>query len=260
MLHLIILAVLQGVTEFLPVSSSGHLILLPYLMNWSYQGIAMDIGLHLGTLAAVCVYFFGDLLSVLKGVFKKGAGRQLFFLLLIGTAPILILGLFAADKIEQSLRSPLIIAFMLIFFGVLLWGADKFGQSRKTIAKMTMLDALVIGSAQCLALIPGVSRSGITMTAARFCGVKRPEAARFAMLLSVPAIGAAGAWLLLKLVLSGDLAVLNAEFFYAMLFSFISGLAVICFLMKWVQKHSFFAFMIYRIALGLVIMGLVLFK
>ncbi len=254
-IHTLVLSVLQSITEFLPVSSSGHLILLPFILGWQDQGVALDIALHIGTLLAVCVYFARDLWTMFIGLFTGGNSRKTALLLIVATLPILVLGLFAGNCIEQVFRSPYIVAVMLIVFGVILWLADRYNKADKNISQMTYKDALLIGIAQCLALIPGTSRSGITMTSARCCRLNRSDAAKFSMLLSIPAIGAAGGWLLLKLVLNHQMRVLNEVFLQGVLFSFAGGLIVIWFLMGFVKKHSFFAFMIYRVLLGAILLS-----
>ena len=244
-----ILSLIQSITEFLPVSSSGHLIAFPLFFGWKEQGIAFDIALHLGTLLAVCMYFFHDLWKMLKSLFQGGKERKLIGLLIIATLPIALCGLLLGGYVHY-LRQPYMICVMLIIFGVFLWLSDKFSKSSKTMEMMSLKDAFLIGLAQCLSLIPGTSRSGVTMTCARFCQIKRVDAARFSMLLSIPVIAAAGGWLIWKLIASGRLYLLDGLFFQGVFYSFLGGLFVIRFLMDFVKKHSFFAFMIYRIILG----------
>lgn len=244
-----VLSLLQSITEFLPVSSSGHLIILPELMNWPAQGIEVDIGLHLGTLLAVCVYFMADLRKMFIGLWRGGDARKQVFLLILATLPIVILGFLLRKSIED-IRYPYMICFTLICFGILLWISDRFSKNDRHFDDMSYKDAFFIGLAQCLSLIPGTSRSGITMTAARLCRINRSDAARFSMLLSVPVVGAAGVWLLFRLLVNNRLDVLNTQFYESILYSFIGGLLVIRFLMQFVKKHSFFAFMIYRVLLG----------
>ena len=255
----LILSILQSITEFLPVSSSGHLIILPALLGWKEQGIAVDIGLHLGTLLAVCVYFFSDLWQMFIGLWKKGNARRQVTLLIVATLPIAILGYLAGHYVEE-VRYPYIVCVTLIGFGFLLWWADKKSSSEKKMTDLSYKDAFYIGLAQCLALIPGTSRSGITMTTARFCHINRSDAAKFSMLLSIPVIGAAGAWLLLRLFVNNRFDILSEQFFESILYSFIGGLIVIRFLMRFVKKHSFFAFMIYRFFLGLFLLLFLLSK
>ena len=259
-MHTLFLSIVQSITEFLPVSSSGHLILARLIMGWKEQGAAMDVALHVGTLLAVCVYFFKDLWNMALDLFKGGSNRRMVLLLLIATSPILLVGFFYGRYIEMLFRNPYIVCAMLMVFGVVLWLADKYSPSNNQVKKMSITDALFIGVAQCLAFIPGVSRSGITMTAARLRKINRSDAAYFSMLLSVPVIAAAGAWTFLSLLIHDQLNILDKSFFEGMLFSFIGGLLVIWFLMNFIKKHSFFAFMIYRFALGVVVLMLLFSK
>ena len=251
MLQTFVLALVQSIAEFLPISSSAHLILVPRLLHWPDQGIAMDIGLHVGTLAAVLVYFGRDFWHILWGVYKKGPAQNLFIHLCIATVPALIVGFFLEHIVETVFRSPILIAGTLMVFGVILYAADRNSASQKEIQTMTKKDALFIGIAQCLALVPGVSRSGITMTAGRLCRMKRTAATQFSMMLSVPVIAAAAIWHVGKLFFENKLDVLNPTFGWGILFSFIGGLMAVSFLMRWVKTESFFVFMVYRLALGL---------
>ena len=245
-----VLALVQSITEFLPVSSSAHLILVPYFTGWDDQGIAMDIGMHVGTLFAVVVYFWPSFWNILTGFYKKGSSQHLFLCLVVGTIPALIVGFLLEKWVETTLRSPFIIAFTLVFFGIILYWADKKSQKKKTIDGISLKDAFYVGCAQCLALIPGTSRSGITMIAARVRGMKRPDAAQFSMMLSVPVIAAAAIWHIGGLWLAHDLSVLNQSFWLGIIFSFVGGLTAVWFLMKWVKTKSFFIFAAYRILLG----------
>lgn len=257
MLHTIVLALIQSATEFLPVSSSGHLILAPRLMRWADQGMLTDVALHVGTLLAVMIYFRRDVAAMFFGardVFRRSFSTpdaRLVLNLCIATVPALLAGFFLHDFIEQNLRSEKIIATTAVLFGILLYWADKKGAKDGSVAKMTPKEALVIGLAQTLALIPGVSRSGITMTAARFAGIGREESARFSMLLAIPTIGAAGAWMALKIFTSpvgqgADMLQLGT----GVAVSFAGGALAISFLMNWLKKSSFAVFAVYRILLG----------
>ena len=256
MFEIVILALLQSITEFLPVSSSGHLSVVRQFFGWNGQGLGLlsDLGLHIGTLGAVCLYFTKDLLFVLKGFYKKGTPRHQLICLFLGTLPIVIIGILFGEKIEFNLRSVPVVAVMLIVFGIVLYLADKIGSRQKVISEMTYRDALIIGSAQCLALIPGVSRSGITMSASRFLGFSRSESARFSMILSVPAILGATGYYFLRLLFRDNLSGLPNSFYWGVLLSFFGGLFAISFLMSWVKKHSFYPFMVYRIILGSILL------
>ncbi len=193
----VILAFLQGFTEFLPISSSGHLILVPQLLGWADQGLAFDVAVHLGTLAAVLAYFRRDLLVMTREWFASlrggpaGPDARLAWRVILGTVPVVIAGALLAGPVEATLRSPLVVAAATAGFGVLLWLADRRGARVRDEHSLSWTDALVIGLAQVLALIPGTSRSGITMTAGLMLGLRREAAARFSFLLAIPVILAA---------------------------------------------------------------------
>ena len=257
MLHTVILALVQSATEFLPVSSSAHLILVPRLMNWADQGLATDVALHVGTLFAVMLYFRKDVFAMLRGaadILKRSFSTfeaRLVFNLCVATVPALLFGFFFHDYIEQALRSEKVIASTAIVFGIILYVADKKGKTAGSVETMGIKEAFVIGLAQMLALIPGVSRSGITMTAARALGIGREEAARFSMLLAVPTIGAAGAWAALKIITAPVAQQIDASLIVTgMAVSFVGGALAISFLMNWLKKSSFAIFAAYRILLG----------
>lgn len=257
MLQTVVLALLQSVTEFLPVSSSGHLILVPRLFHWPDQGMAMDIALHVGTLFSVLIYFHQDVVELVKScgdaVKRNFNSTRVRFALKLGIAcvPVFIIGFFCHSYIETHFRNVRLIASTAIVFGILLYLADKKNKNDKTIEEMSFKDAFFIGFAQVLALIPGVSRSGITMTMARFLGIRREEAARFSMLLAIPTIGAAGCLGAFEILTEpagtnpeGGLVILG------ILISFAGGVAAIGFLMRWLKTSSFAVFAVYRILLG----------
>ena len=187
MLSLIILSFIQGVTEFLPISSSGHLFLLK-AFGISNQNLGMDILLHLGTLIAVVVYFREDVKEVLKGLLPKAKTRQLLMQLIVATIPIVVVGFFFAKQIENFFRAAIVVAYVQIIFGILLWFADNYFPAHQRLNHMNLKHAFFIGCAQVFSLIPGASRSGTTMTCARMLGLSRTDSARFSMLLSIPAI------------------------------------------------------------------------
>ena len=255
-LQIIWLSLLQGITEFLPVSSSGHLILFSKFTAFPDQGAAMDIALHIGSIVAVIIYFAPTLWEILKGLFKtkflpssKVEGAQLFYLLVVATLPILICG--AALKFFGTdwLRNTKLIGWNILIYALILWLMDTWSVSARKIRNLEYKDALFIGLAQCLALLPGTSRSGITITMCRFLGMERREAAKFSMLLAIPAILAAGIFAALELWHEGNMQQIN-EALSAVGYSFIFSMLAIFVLMQWLKKWSFLPFVIYRVALG----------
>ena len=249
MLQTFILSLIQSLTEFLPVSSSGHL-LLADAFGFSNQSLDFDAALHLGTLIAVVLYFYKDLLALLTGIWQKGAERILFFQLLIATLPVLCVGYFAKYIIETALRSPLVVAITSICFGILLWIVDKYSLKTKKIKQLSYWGALFIGLAQILALVPGTSRSGITITAARFLGMNRTDSTRFSMLLSIPTIFIAGTYALWEASQTKAALALTTQMMWGIGLTAIFGLMAVWFLMHWVKRASFAVFAIYRIILG----------
>ena len=270
LLHLIILAVVQGITEFLPISSSGHLIL-----TWDFLAIGqdesaqvpahdqliIDIAVHLGTLLAVCCYFWRDVWTMTAGTARlvtgrRSAGARLAGYVLLATLPVIVVGVIGKDFITQSLRSLEVIAWATLGFGILLWIADKVGMLINRLEHLNIGTALFIGFAQVLALIPGTSRSGITMTAARFMGFERAEAARFSLLLAIPTILGAGALAGYDLYQTGSIA-LGIDAAVAAALAFISALMAIAVMMVWLRRAGFGPFVFYRIVLGLFLLWLV---
>jgi len=255
LLNIIVLGLVQGVTEFLPISSSAHLILLPYLGGWADQGLMHDIAAHLGTLLAVMLYFRHELKRVgcdwLASLHGGAATRdsRLGWAVLWGTVPAGIAGLLWHTTVETSLRSPLVIAATTIVFGLLLWLADARARVVRDEFSLGWRDVLLIGLAQALALVPGTSRSGITITAGLFLGLTREAAARYSFLLSIPIIMAAGALESLELYRQalpidwGDQALIVA-------LSCISAFACIHFFLKLIARMSMLPFVIYRLLLG----------
>ena len=256
--HILVLALVQGLTEFLPVSSSGHLVLTSRVLGWPDQGVIIDIGVHVGTLLAVTVYFWRDVARVTIGsmrlvTFRGGPDARLAIMLLIATLPIVLVGFLARDIVSTAFRSVELIAWATIGFGLLLWLADRIGMTVQRIEHVGAFGALAIGLAQVLALIPGTSRSGITMTAGRFLGMERPEAARFSMLLSIPTIVGAGTLAGLEVWETGDIQ-LGYDVLVAVGLSFVAGIASIAVMMRWLQTAGFGPFVIYRIALGILLL------
>lgn len=262
-LQLIYLAMIQGLTEFLPVSSSGHLILFSKFSGFADQGIAIDIALHIGSLLAVLIYFHKTIGEMICGLFKtallpdlKNYGNRLSYLILIASVPALLIGFLLRNFGTEFLRNQKLIGWTILLYGLLLYISDKKGKNLRTTADISIKDAILIGFAQCLALIPGTSRSGITITIARFLGINRSEAAKFSMLLSVPTIFAAGALEVWRLYHLGDISqlLLSVD---AVIYSFIASIFVIFVMMKWLKKATFLPFVIYRIVLGV---GLLLYS
>ncbi|MEQ8390629.1 MAG: undecaprenyl-diphosphate phosphatase [Thalassospira sp.] len=257
--HIILLAVVQGITEFLPISSSGHLVLAPALTGSPDQGLLVDVAVHIGTLAAVLIYFWRDVFAMLGGFVllltgRINAGARLALHIVLATIPVVAIGFyFKVSGIEEQLRSIEIIAWTTLGFGILLWIADKIGMTINRLEHMRWGGALFIGLAQVLALIPGTSRSGITMTAARFMGYERSDAAQFSMLMSIPVILGAGLLAGIDLHQGGNIQ-LNKDVLLAVGLSFVTALIAISVLMNWLKRSTFTPFAIYRVLLGIAIL------
>jgi undecaprenyl-diphosphatase len=261
-LQIVVLALIQGITEFLPISSSGHLLLVPALTGWPDQGLLTDVMVHMGSFLAVVVYFWRDCVNLTIGGVDLLRGRvtawgRLAMLIVIGTIPAVAFGVFL-DKIGfmDAVRTmPQIIAWNAIIFGALLYICDRYGLTTRRMSDMSLMPALIIGIAQAIAIIPGTSRSGITMTAARALGFERPEAARFAFLLGIPAIAGAGVLKLGDAVASGE--TISFGMLLTAVLTFFVALGTITLLMKMVRHVSFLPFAVYRILLGAVLLGLI---
>lgn len=254
-IQIAVLALVQGVSEFLPISSSAHLILVPILTTWEDQGLAFDVAVHVGTLGAVVSYFFSDIKRMIAAWFQSIIKREmtpdakLAWGIGLGTIPVGLAGLFFKDFIETSLRSPLVIAITTIVFGLLLWGADRWGKRLRSEYDMGWIDIFLIGLAQAFALIPGTSRSGVTMTAALFLGFTREAAARFSFLLSIPVIVLAGG-LLTKDLVESSVAVDWNALIWGIVLSFISAWLCIHYFLKFLERIGMLPFVIYRLVLG----------
>ncbi len=252
--QIIVLALVQGITEFLPISSSGHLILVPALTGWPDQGQFTDVMVHLGTLLAILIYFWRDVGRLIKGTFQLVRGNvtpegRLALYILLGTIPAVAFGLVLETlNVPDLERNVSVVAWNTIFYGLLMLVADKVGKQTKTMEDMTLKGALFIGAAQALALIPGTSRSGITITAGRFLGFARPDCARFSFLLGIPAIGAAGALKLVEALRGGES--IGMDTIACAGLTFLAGLAAIAFLMAMLKRVSLLPFVLYRMALG----------
>ena len=257
-LQVIILAIVQGLTEFLPISSSGHLVLVPHFFDWADQGLAFDVAVHFGSLIAVLLFFRQDIFGLLRGGIQVLGGKvetvesRLALGIALGTIPASLAGLFLVDWIEANLRSPYVIVFTLSGYGVLMIVADRFGKRERNISGMTIGNAFLIGIAQALALVPGTSRSGVTITAARFMGFERQDAARFSFLLAVPVILLATGYSLINL-LRDDAAVAWGQLATGVVVSAIVAYLSIEFFMRFVSRIGLMPFAIYRLALAAVI-------
>ncbi|MEX1993809.1 MAG: undecaprenyl-diphosphate phosphatase [Steroidobacteraceae bacterium] len=255
----IVLAIVQGLSEFLPISSSGHLILVPHFLGWSDQGLAFDVAVHVGTLFAVVAYFRVQLFAMARAWFGSFAGSgmtpdaRLAWCIVIGTIPVGIVGLLFSDLIEQMLRNPLFVACMLSFFGLLMWLADRLGRQQRDEYTVGWRDALLIGAAQALALMPGTSRSGVTMTMARALGLTREAAARFSFLLAVPGIAMAGGYEGLQLIGAPAGTVDWSMMSLGVVVSAITGYFCIHWLLKVINRIGLAPFAFYRFALAALI-------
>lgn len=253
-IDILVLAILQGATEFLPVGSSGHLIMVPQLYCWGPQSPALVLAALLGALVAVMVCFAGDLIGMLQGLLKVLQGKRdgrvrLIGLLLVAAVPYLVAAFLVELYAGDVLRNPLVIGHALVWFGLLLYGADKLGLTVRRIEHMTFGQALIFGLVQCCAVIPGASATGITMTAGRVLGYERPDAVRFAFLLSIPVlIATAGykGWLVFQAGSTIDFP--HAALAFGL--SAVAGFLAIAFLSYWVRRSGVLPFVLYRVALG----------
>ena len=253
LIQVVVLAILQGIVEFLPISSSGHLILAPALLGWPDQGLAFDVAVHLGTLSAVIFFFRHDLIDLAGAAFDAGnRDFELAWSLVLATLPLGVAGLLMADLVDGVLRSPAVIAATTAGFGVLLWLADAFNRGTLDERRLGMRRAVLIGLGQVLALVPGTSRSGITMTVGLALGLSRAAAARFSFLLSVPAIGMAATWEIYQLLVTPE-AVLWGTLGLATLLSALTAFAAIAMFLRFIERVGMWGFAVYRLALAAVI-------
>ncbi|MBF0626039.1 MAG: undecaprenyl-diphosphate phosphatase [Magnetococcales bacterium] len=263
-LQAVVLALIQGITEFLPISSSGHLILVPHVVGWPDQGLHFDIATNTGTLLAVVLYFRKDVQELLLGWLRTlgkrdpgvTASGRLAWGILLGTVPVGLAGLLFKDQVATVARNPQLIGTTFILFGLLLWWADQRGQRQREIQVLTWRDALLIGMAQALALVPGTSRSGITMTAALFLGYTRESAARFSFLLAIP-VGVLAALLDLADLVNTPLPPDEWQgLLIGLTLSAVTAYWVIHWLLTWLRRQSMTPFVIYRLLVGALIFGL----
>jgi undecaprenyl-diphosphatase len=256
--HALILGALQGFTEVLPISSSAHLILVPWFLNWPESGLTFDVALHLGTFLALAFYFRGDIVEMMFSTVDAlrhrsldTPARRLPFLVVASALPAALVGKLFEAQLEELFRSrPLLIGLFLILFGVGLGLADLFGRKRRSLTGITASRALVIGLFQCLALIPGVSRSGITITAGLMLGFTRESAARFSFLMSLPIVAGAALLKMLSLFQHGIPAGEELPLVIGIVVSAITGYISVAFLLKFVQKRSIAPFVWYRLVVG----------
>lgn len=254
-IHIVVLAVVQGLTEILPVSSSGHLILVPSVFGWVLQSLAFDVAVHFGTLGAVCLYFRDDIARIVRGGFAVLGGRtdsfesRLALCVTVGTIPAAIAGLLFAGWIAEHLRDPMVVVVTLSGYGILLAFADWFGKRQRDVTDVGMGDAIVIGLAQALSLVPGTSRSGVTITAGLMLGFKRQDAAKFSFLLSAPVILLAAIYEGIKLFFEGGAVTFGALAGGAVISGLVAFLTI-GFFMRFVSAIGLLPFAIYRIILA----------
>jgi undecaprenyl-diphosphatase len=265
----LVMGVVQGLTEFLPISSSGHLLLVPYLFGWDdpfITSLAFSVVLHAGTLAALLVYFRAEWLKIVPAFFglirdrsfHDDPNRRLAFLLFLSTIPAALVAFLLNDVVETAVRQPGLVALMLVVGAAILWLADRWGPRTHAIDRLTSRGAVGIGLAQALALIPGVSRSGISMSAALFAGLDRPDAARYSFLMATPITAMAIAYESLKIV-RGDVAGADAGvLLVGIVASFVSGILAIAVLLRYLRTNSFDIFVAYRLVLAAVVLAVFL--
>lgn len=256
-LEAIILGLVQGLTEFIPVSSSGHLVLLHSVFGWQGNGLAFDVALHIGTLLALFIYFYSDIRLLIGGILGRNEYKRLAWLIAAATIPAVIVGIVIQDMAESSFRSVTLVAVNLIIVALLMLGAEYYAKKhykeKTSIDNVTGKQALGIGAAQAMALIPGVSRSGSTITAGIFLGLDRVAATRFSFLLAIPITFGA----VVKILLEGGASKFGNEpmlFFVGITTALLSGLFAIRFLVRYLAKHDLAIFAYYRIALGTIVL------
>src|SRR5215510_12033347 len=256
----IIFGAVQGLTEFLPISSTAHLVLLPWFMGWPDPGLAFDVALHLGTLVALLIYFRADWIALITSAFRLVRGRtqspdaRMAMLIVAATIPGAAAGALFEHKVEDALRAPQLIGVMLILMALVLVAAEMLGRRRNTLNEISWGDAITVGIAQAFAIVPGVSRSGSTISAGLFLNMKRDAAARFSFYLSAPIIAGAVGKKMIDIAKSGLALDQMSPFIIGIVSSGIVGYIAIAFLMRYLQTHNTYLFVIYRIALGIVVL------
>jgi len=269
LIQVVILAIVQGLTEFLPISSTAHLYLTSWLLGWQDPGLGFDIALHIGTLLAVILYFFRDWVQIIAQGIGIRVGRDeelrhnhmLLWLLVIGTVPVGIAGLLFNKQAEGPWRNAYVIGAMMIAVGVLMWVAENTARKLRDLSSVSGGDALAIGAAQALAVVPGTSRSGVTITAGLFRGLSREAAARFSFLLSTPAIGAAAAKDMYEMYKNHELHVLGStNYLVGIGVSALTGCAVIAWFLHYLRRAGLRPFVYYRIVFGVIVLVLAFFR
>lgn len=265
-LQVIVLAVVQGLTEFLPISSTAHLYLTSWLLGWQIESLSFDIALHMGTLLAVLVYFARDWVQIaaqgfgiqVEGDSELKHNHMLLWLLAIGTVPVGVAGLLFNKQAETTWRNPIVMGVMMIVVGVLMWIAESVGRRQRDLSSVHLADALAIGGAQALAVAPGCSRSGITITTGLFRNLTRESAARFSFLLSTPAIAAAAGKALWDMHKHGPglHTMLGADFLVGVGVSALTGCAVIAWFLQYLRRSGLRPFVYYRIVFGIIVLAL----
>jgi undecaprenyl-diphosphatase len=250
--HSIILGIVQGIAEFLPISSSAHLVFIPWIFNWPVHTLTFDVALHIGTLFALLFFFWREWWGIIRS--------RLVWLLILGCIPGGIAGLVGEKYFEETFRGPLTIAIFMIGLALLLWAAEVYSQKKKDLTAVSWIDSLVIGTSQALALMPGVSRSGITMTTGLFMGLKRKTAAKFSFLLSAPIIFGAGVYKGYGLLKHGLPVDERLPFLVGMITAAVVGYFAIKYLLQYLQKNTFYLFIWYRIIVGVMLIVLFLLR
>lgn len=267
--QVIILAVVQGLTEFLPISSTAHLYLSSWLLGWTPEALDFDIALHMGTLLAILIYFLPDWIQIVAQGFGLRIGHDeqlkhnhmMLWLLAIGSIPVGLAGLAFNKQAEGPWRNPFVMGVMLVVVGVLMWFAERAGRGMRDLGSLNVPDALVIGLSQALAIVPGTSRSGITISAGLFRDFSRETAARFSFLLSTPAIAAAAAKALYDMHKQGGLSgIFNATFLTGVGVSAVTGFAVIAWFLQYLRRGGLRPFVYYRVIFGIIVLALAFFR
>jgi undecaprenyl-diphosphatase len=267
--QVVILAIVQGITEFLPISSTAHLYLTSWLLGWKPEALTFDIALHIGTLLAVLIYFFKDWVQIIGQAFGFKWGdnpdllrnRGLLWLMMVGTIPVGVAGLLLNEQAETVWRNANLMGAMLVGVGLLIALADRFSRRSRGIGGLNLVDAVTIGVAQALAIVPGTSRSGITIAAALFRNLDRQAAARFSFLLSTPAIAAAAGKAVYDLMKHGGIEPgMEAAFLAGVAVSAVTGFVVIAWFLQFLQKRSLMFFVYYRVVFGIIVLALAFFR